>query len=175
MTHTGFRFPACGAKEALGGSESGQFVIDPCSTRFNADSSEQRVDKPSRELMVPAASIKQCRRSSDDSYLGDLVTCHNRTTNRIAAEVKLLRQCSHWLKQLENGEEVLVDLRPESDPTTEYVRFDRLQVVRILERIAADLDQLADGASTQADGNPQSERRRRLAQEPKPKRRLSTG
>jgi hypothetical protein len=94
--------------------------------------------------------------------------------NRIAAEVKLLRQCSHWLKQLENGEEVIVNLRPDADTETEYVRFDRLRIIRILERIAADLDRLAEGTSTQFEGDPHSERRRRLAEEPKPKRRLST-
>jgi DNA-binding transcriptional MerR regulator len=93
---------------------------------------------------------------------------------RITAEVKLLRQCSEWLKQLEKGEEVMVNLRPETDLQTEYVRFDTPRVIRILERIAADLDQLAEGAPTQADSDPQSERKRRLAETPKPKRRLST-
>ena len=92
----------------------------------------------------------------------------------ITGEVKLLRQCTRWLKQLENGEEVMVNLRPETDPETEYVRFDGLRVIRILERIAADLDQLAEGALTPADGDPQGERKRRLAEPPKPKRRLST-
>jgi hypothetical protein len=94
--------------------------------------------------------------------------------SRLAAEVKLLRQCSQWLIQFENGEEVVVNLRPDADAETEYVRFDRLRVIRILERIAADLDQLAEGTSTQFDCDSHSERKRRLAEEPKSKRRLST-
>ena len=70
-------------------------------------------------------------------------------------------------------QEVFVNLRPDADPETEYVRFDRLRVIRVIERIAADLDQLAQGASIPADSAPQSERKRRLAEIPKPKRRLS--
>ena len=92
----------------------------------------------------------------------------------LAAEVKLLRQCIQWLKQLENDQEVFVNLRPDADPETEYVRFDRLRVIRVLERIAADVDQLAHGELIQADTDPQRERNRRLAETPKPKRKLST-
>jgi hypothetical protein len=37
----------------------------------------------------------------------------------------------------------VVNLRPESDPETEYVSFDRPRVLRVLSRIIADLDGLA--------------------------------
>jgi hypothetical protein len=37
----------------------------------------------------------------------------------------------------------VVNLRPESDPETEYVSFDRPRVLRVLARIIADLDGLA--------------------------------
>ena len=41
------------------------------------------------------------------------------------------------------GETVVVNLRPETDPETEYVSFDRPRVLRVLARISADLDELA--------------------------------
>ncbi len=37
----------------------------------------------------------------------------------------------------------MVNLRPETDPETEYVSFDRPRVLRVLARIIADLDGLA--------------------------------
>lgn len=95
--------------------------------------------------------------------------------NAITAELKLLRQCTQWLKQLENGEEVIVNLRTDIDPETEYVRFDTSRVIRILERIAGDLDRsTTEGAPRHIDPDPLSERKRRLAEAPKPKGRLST-
>jgi hypothetical protein len=38
---------------------------------------------------------------------------------------------------------VVVNLRPDADVETEFVGFDRPRVVRVLERIAADLDNLS--------------------------------
>ncbi len=37
----------------------------------------------------------------------------------------------------------MVDLRPETDPETEYVSFDQPRVLRVLARILANLDELA--------------------------------
>jgi hypothetical protein len=37
----------------------------------------------------------------------------------------------------------VVNLRPETDPETEYVSFDRPRVLRVLSHIIADLDELA--------------------------------
>jgi len=94
----------------------------------------------------------------------------------IAPEIKLLRQCARWLRQLEKGEEVVVNLRPDADPDTEHVRFDIDRVTRVLERIAADLDQLATGVPPHAEAHARQEHehKRRLAEPPKMKRRLST-
>jgi hypothetical protein len=47
------------------------------------------------------------------------------------------------LFQLERGENVIVNLRLDTDVETEFVSFDRPRVVRVLERIAADLDNLS--------------------------------
>jgi len=44
---------------------------------------------------------------------------------------------------MERGENVVVNLRRDADVETEFVGFDRPRVVRVLERIAADLDNLS--------------------------------
>jgi hypothetical protein len=62
---------------------------------------------------------------------------------RLAGEMDALRRCREWLERLEHGDQVVVNLRPESDPETEYVSFDRPRVLRVLARIIADLDGLA--------------------------------
>jgi hypothetical protein len=46
------------------------------------------------------------------------------------------------LQRLERAENVIVNLRLDTDVETEFVSFDRPRVVRVLERIAADLDNL---------------------------------
>jgi DNA-binding transcriptional MerR regulator len=63
--------------------------------------------------------------------------------SRLAREVQVLRLCTEWLQRLECGESVVVNLRPDADVDTEFVAFDRPRVVRVLERIAADLDNLS--------------------------------
>ena len=62
---------------------------------------------------------------------------------RLAGELEALRRCREWLERLDRGEQVVVNLRPETDPETEYVAFDRPRVLRVLARIIADLDELA--------------------------------
>jgi IclR-like helix-turn-helix domain-containing protein len=62
---------------------------------------------------------------------------------RLAGELEALRRCREWLERLDRGEPVVVNLRPETDPETEYVAFDRPRVLRVLARIIADLDELA--------------------------------
>jgi hypothetical protein len=54
-----------------------------------------------------------------------------------------IRRCREWLERLDRGEQVEVNLRPETDPETECVSFDRPRVLRVLAWIIADLDELA--------------------------------
>ena len=61
----------------------------------------------------------------------------------LAGELEALRRCREWLERLDRGEPVVVNLRPETDPETEHVWFDRPRVLRVLARIIADLDDLA--------------------------------
>jgi DNA-binding transcriptional MerR regulator len=128
---------------------------------------------------VSSSRIHQVVQSEDPTQIPIWATDLRETAKdgkkkHLSAEVKLLRQCTHWLKQLEEGEDVCVNLRPDADPETEYVRFDRHRIIRVLERIAADLDQLTQGKPTEVEGDALNEHKRRLAELPKVQRRLST-
>jgi hypothetical protein len=89
---------------------------------------------------------------------------------RVAAEVEVLRWCLDWLAQLERGEMVVVNLRPATEDATDFVRFDHARVLRVLARIAADLDVLArHGPATDMERpeeptDPRTRHRRRLAE-----------
>ena len=95
--------------------------------------------------------------------------------------MEALRQCREWLERLDRGERVVVNLRPETDPETEYVSFDRPRVLRVLARIIADLDDLAgnppiaeEEATQREDAEARRVRhRRRLAEPDPPPKRLS--
>jgi hypothetical protein len=93
--------------------------------------------------------------------------------------LEALRRCREWLERLDRGETVIVNLRPETDPETEYVSFDRPRMLRVLARIIADLDDLAgyppiteEKATRGEDAEARRVRhRQRLAEpEPPPKR-----
>ena len=96
---------------------------------------------------------------------------------RLADEAEVLRWCIAWLERLEQAEHVVVNLRPASAEATAFVPFDRPRVLRVLARIAADLDALArpplaPATETVADQEaPDVRHRRRLAEpEPSPRR-----
>ena len=100
---------------------------------------------------------------------------------RLADELEALRRCHEWLECLDRGERVVVNLRPETDPETEYVAFDRPRVLRVLARIIADLDELAgyppSAAESRTEGKTAEVRRahhrRRLAEPDPPPKRLT--
>jgi hypothetical protein len=88
-----------------------------------------------------------------------------------------LRWCIDWLERLERGDEVVVYLRPDTEEDTEFVPFDRPRVLRVLARIAADLDErarspLAPAITTgERQEDPRAVQRWRLAEpEPQPRR-----
>ena len=69
-----------------------------------------------------------------------------------------------------------MNLRPESDPETEYVAFDGPRILRVLGRIIADLDALAglpprpDEESEDGDAEARRVRHRKRLAEPQPRR-----
>jgi hypothetical protein len=100
---------------------------------------------------------------------------------RLAGELEALRRCREWLERLDRGEPVVVNLRPETDPETEYVSFDRPRVLRVLARIIADLDELAgypaiieEKAAKGEDAETRRARHRQRLAEPEPAQRRLT-
>ena len=98
--------------------------------------------------------------------------------SRLAREVEVLRECIDWLQRLERGESVDVNLRPDADAETEFVAFDRPRVVRVLERIAADLDNLSlvpndPQADKESNHDPRARHRYELAEPPPKPKKLS--
>ena len=97
----------------------------------------------------------------------------------LAREVKVLRRCIDWLQRLERGETVVVNLRPDTELETEFVSFDWPRVMRVLERIAADLDglsRLPNDAHADKESNPRDARarhRHELAEPPPEPKKLS--
>jgi hypothetical protein len=91
----------------------------------------------------------------------------------LAEEVAALRRCLDWLEQEARGEPLVVNRRPDGDGEPEFVPFDRPRILRVLARIAADLDALARAHEVWAAGappgaeEPRAPHRRRLA-EPAP-------
>jgi hypothetical protein len=97
---------------------------------------------------------------------------------RLTDEITALRECLGWLEQLERGERVIVNLLPRFHDDRDFVAFDRPRVLRVLRRIAGDLDELSQGSGARsllprpASTDP-AEHRRRLAEPPPPPARLS--
>ena len=83
-----------------------------------------------------------------------------------------LRQCAGWLRQLDGGGYPLaVNLRPSTDwPDRAVVAVDLARVAAVINRIAADVDELAQARRVQdldtaaVLPDPRAERRRRLAE-----------
>jgi hypothetical protein len=61
----------------------------------------------------------------------------------LSTEVAILRRCIDWLKELESEQWVVEDLRAITEVGEERVLLNRSQVLRVLSRIAAELDALA--------------------------------
>jgi hypothetical protein len=122
-----------------------------------------------REIPTWLTHLRACDQASD----GETATAPASPAvmqTRVADEVEVLRWCIDWLAQLERGEMVVVNLRPDTEDTTEFVRFDQARVLRVLGRIAADLDVLArhdPPTEIECPGesmDPRTQHRRRLAE-----------
>jgi len=86
--------------------------------------------------------------TKSDAYVNELLTDEwtpslTALKQQLADESEVLHWCISWLEKLACGETVIVNLRAESDSKTAFVAFDQARVVRVLKRIAADLDQLS--------------------------------
>ena len=93
--------------------------------------------------------------------------------DRLIEEAAALVSCVEWLESLSSQETPVVNLRPEDDyPETDYVAVDQSRVIRVLRRIAHDLEELArarrvaDLSSSGNDADHRMRLRRRLAEPP---------
>ena len=93
--------------------------------------------------------------------------------DRLTEEATALISCAEGLTSLAAGERPVVNLRPSSDlPDRDYVAVDQGRVIRVLLRIAHDLEELArarrvtDLSTSASDADPRLRLRRRLAEPP---------
>jgi len=91
--------------------------------------------------------------------------------DRLVDEAALLFSCAEWLEQLAAGITPVINLRPEDDwPDTDNAAVDHGRVLRILRRIASDVDELArarriaDLSSGDIDADSRLRRWRQLAE-----------
>ena len=132
-----------------------------------------------KEIPVWLSRLRQSSRGSGEKKKVERPESETEIGSRLAREVEVLRRCTDWLQRLERGENVVVNLRPDEDVETEFVAFDRPRVIRVLERIAADLDTLslvpndphADKESNHHD--PRARHRHELAEPPPKPKKLS--
>ena len=132
-----------------------------------------------REIPVWLSQLSDPRPAHPAAAQADLPAPPPLGLRYLTDEVEVLRWCLAWLERLEHADHVVVHLRPASEEATEFVPFDRPRVLRVLARIAADLDALARRSSEHAEElvDGQEERRarhrQRLAEPEPPPRRLS--
>jgi len=132
-----------------------------------------------REIPVWLSQLSDPRPAHPAAAEADLPAPPPLGPSHLTDEVEVLRWCIEWLERLEHEDHVVVNLRPASEEETEFVPFDRPRVLRVLARIAADLDALArrsyENAEELVDGQEErrARHRQRLAEPEPPPRRLS--
>lgn len=132
-----------------------------------------------QEIPAWLSDLRSSNAGSDGGETDQGPEPETRTQSRLAREVEVLRRCIDWLQRLERDETVVVNLRPDTEVETDFVSFDRLRVVRVLERIAADLDDLSrlpKDAHAGKESNPRDARarhRHELAEPPPEPKKLS--
>jgi hypothetical protein len=133
----------------------------------------------SKEIPVWLSQLRQSSGGYAPKEEAERAEPETKIESRLSREVGVLRRCVDWLQRLEGGENVIVNLRLDTDVETEFVNFDRPRVVRVLERIAAVLDNFglvpndpqADKEANQND--PQARHRRELAESSREPKKLS--
>jgi hypothetical protein len=78
--------------------------------------------------------------SPEDPLTGD----GHQVADRIGEEAALLITCATWLEKLTSGQQPVVNLRPDADlPESNCTIVDHARIIRMLRRIAHDLEELA--------------------------------
>ena len=136
--------------------------------QITATADLDKLDAALGELRAAGWPAPEDSGGDDDAGLdGRDVVC-----DRLLDEVDWIRQCADWLTHLHTREfPPAVNLRPESDhPDKAHVMIDQPRVAAILQRIAADVDELArarrvaDLGAAAVLPDRRAERRRRVAE-----------
>ena len=130
-----------------------------------------------REIPQWLSQLREPELGDEVAPGADRLSAPSPLQTRLTEELEVLRWCLDWLERLEQSDEVVVNLRPATAEETEFVPFDRPRVLRVLARIAADLDEFVRSplppaaATAEGEEDLRARHRRRLAEpEPKPRR-----
>jgi len=131
----------------------------------------QLVTSPEAELVEPALSV--LREAGWPAPEDPTPEAEEQVPDRLVEEAAMVATCAEWLEALAAGEAPRVNLRPDDDyPASYRVPVDQARVVRVLRRIAHDLEELArarrvaDMPSSAEELDPRLRLRRRLAEPP---------
>ena len=131
----------------------------------------QLVTSPQADCVEHALSV--LREAGWPTPEDSLSGAEEQVADRLTEEATALISCAEWLTSLAAGERPVVNLRPDSDfPDRDYVAVDQGRVIRVLRRIAHDLEELArarrvtDLSTSASDADPRMRLRRRLAEPP---------
>ena len=133
-----------------------------------ADADLDALDTALGELRAAGWPAAEEPGSDEDAELGG----RDNIADRLSDEVSWLRQCADWLSHLDaDSYPPAVNLRPSADwPDRAVVAVDLARVAAVIDRIAADVDELArarrvqDLTTAAVLPDPRAERRRRLAE-----------
>ena len=133
-----------------------------------ADADLDALDTALGELRAAGWPAPEDPGSDEDAELGG----RDNIADRLSDEVSWLRQCADWLSHLDaDSYPPAVNLRPSADwPDRAIVAVDLARVAAVIDRIAADVDELArarrvqDLTTAAVLPDPRAERRRRLAE-----------
>ena len=131
----------------------------------------QLISDPQADLVEKALSVlrEEGWPTPEDPTVNDA----EHVVDRLNEEASLLVTCAKWLEELAAGQRPIVNLRPSEDwPDTNHTIVDQARVIRMLRRIAHDIDELArsrriaDMTSNTTDSDPCLRLRHKLCEPP---------
>jgi hypothetical protein len=106
-----------------------------------------------RQIPNWLTSLLEPEENTDKNSDGEENSSLRELQQQLADQGEVIRWCIGWLEKLARGKRVVVNLRAESDPKTAYVGVDQKWVLRVLKRIAANLDQLSGNLNPTSEGD----------------------
>ena len=139
----------------------------------------QLVTSPQADCVEPALSV--LREAGWPAPEDPVPGAEEQISDRLVEEAETLISCAKWLEAIAAGEIAAVNLRPDDDRLPYFGRVDQARVVRVLRRVAHDLEELArarrvsETSFRAEEADPRLRLRRRWAEPPvEPSRRGSS-